>query len=86
MLTETELIVLGAVRYSDNASIVSTYSECFGALSFKCIRSASRRRGQANAFFYSSLNSKGKSRLSAQSWDSATERTSATSPTYPTIH
>lgn len=51
MLTETELIVLGAVRYSDNASIVSTYSECFGALSFKCIRSASRRRGQANAFF-----------------------------------
>ncbi|MDO5017523.1 MAG: recombination protein O N-terminal domain-containing protein [Porphyromonas sp.] len=51
MLCETELIVLNGVRYSDHASIVTTYSEQFGSLAFKCIRTASRRRGRANAFF-----------------------------------
>lgn len=51
MLTETELIVLSGVRYSDSASIVTTYSEHLGTLSFKCIRSTSRRRGGANALF-----------------------------------
>lgn len=51
MLVETELIVLNAVRYSDNASIVTTYSERLGTLAFKAIRSASRRRGRANALF-----------------------------------
>lgn len=49
MLVETELIVLDGVRYSDSASIVTTYSERLGTLSFKVIRSASRRRGRANA-------------------------------------
>lgn len=51
MLVETELIVLSAVRYSDNASIVTTYSERLGTLAFKAVRSASRRRGRANALF-----------------------------------
>lgn len=51
MLVETELIVLSAVRYSDNASIVTTYSERLGTIAFKAIRSASRKRGRANALF-----------------------------------
>lgn len=51
MLVETELIVLSAVRYSDSASIVTTYSERLGTLAFKAIRSTSRRRGRANALF-----------------------------------
>lgn len=52
MLTETELIVLGGVKYSDNASIVTTYSERMGTLAFKSTRSASRRRGRASALFH----------------------------------
>ena len=51
MLVETELIVLSAVRYSDSASIVTTYSERFGTLAFKVVRSPSRKRGRANALF-----------------------------------
>lgn len=51
MLTETELITLKSVRYSDSASIVHTYSERFGSLSFKVTRTRSRKRSSASAFF-----------------------------------
>ncbi len=51
MLTETELIVLSGVKYTDSASIINTYSEQLGSLSFKVIRSHSRKRGRANALF-----------------------------------
>lgn len=51
MLTETELIVLKSVRYSDNHSIVHTYSQSFGSLSLKVSHSARRKRGGMRAFF-----------------------------------
>ena len=52
MLVTTELIVLDAVRYSDTAAIVHTYSRDFGPLHLKVSRPSSRRRqGGARAFF-----------------------------------
>lgn len=52
MLTETEVIVLRSVRYSDSASIVQTYSDLYGSLSFRVSRSTRRiASGGARAFF-----------------------------------
>lgn len=50
MIEETELITLKSVRYSDSSSIVHTYSERFGSLSFKVTRTRSRKRSSASAF------------------------------------
>lgn len=41
--------MLKGVKYSDNASIISTYSEQFGTLAFKVVRSSFRRKARANA-------------------------------------
>ncbi|MDO5036493.1 MAG: recombination protein O N-terminal domain-containing protein [Porphyromonas sp.] len=52
MLIETEVLVLKGVRYSDTHSIVHTYSEDFGTLSFRVSHANSRRRrGGMRAFF-----------------------------------
>lgn len=52
MLTTTELITLKGVKYSDTSSIVHTFSESLGSLSFKISRTpSSRRRGGMGAFF-----------------------------------
>lgn len=51
MLISTELIVLQSVRYSDTSSIVHTYSEQLGSLSFKVSRPTRRKSGGARAFF-----------------------------------
>lgn len=52
MLTETELLVLRGVRYSDSASIITTYSDLYGALSFRVSRPTRRSAsGGARAFF-----------------------------------
>lgn len=51
MLITTEMIVLKAVRYSDTASIVQTYSKQLGALSFKVSRPTRRSSVRSRAFF-----------------------------------
>lgn len=52
MLTETEVIILRGVRYSDSASIIQTYSDLYGSLSFRVSRSTRRSTaGGMRAFF-----------------------------------
>ena len=51
MLQETELIVLDAVRYSDTASVVHTYSRAFGPLHLKVARASRRKAGGTRPFF-----------------------------------
>lgn len=51
MLQETELIVLDAVRYSDTAAIVHTYSRAFGPLPLKVARTSRRKAGGTRPFF-----------------------------------
>ena len=51
MLQETELIVLNAVRYSDTAAIVHTYSRAFGPLHLKVSRTSARKAAGTRAFF-----------------------------------
>lgn len=52
MLTETEVIVLRGVRYSDSASIIQTYSDHLGSLSFRVSRPSRRSMaGGMRAFF-----------------------------------
>lgn len=51
MLQETELIVLDAVRYSDTAAIVHTYSRAFGPLPFKVARTGRQKAGGTRVFF-----------------------------------
>lgn len=51
MILETELIVLKAIRYSDNNSIVHAYSKELGSVAFKISRSPRKKKSGERAFF-----------------------------------